>query len=270
MPILEKFVGNTNKPDLSKWTDLVKRQQSEKKQSIRVGMVAKYLDNEDTYISVLEALKAAAWCEHVALDIVWINAETASERDFYAVDGILVPGGFGSRGIEGKVAAARYALDHNVPYLGICLGLQVAVIAAARKAGLEKANSSEFDPEAHENVVYIMEGQAGKESTGGTLRLGDYTAHLEPSSLAHRTYGEQDVTERHRHRYEVNQHFREAIERGGLAFSGLSPDGKLVEYVEAVDSDYFIATQAHPEFRSRPTRAHPLFVGFVAAIIAKL
>jgi CTP synthase len=216
---------------------------------------------------VLEALKAAAWREHVDLNIVWINAETANEQDFSTVDGILVPGGFGLRGIEGKIASARYALEHNVPYLGICLGLQVAVIAAARKAGLEKANSTEFDPETRDNVVYIMEGQAGKESTGGTLRLGDYTAHLEPSSLAHQVYGEQDVTERHRHRYEVNQHFREAIERGGLKFSGMSPDGKLVEYVEAPASDYFIATQAHPEFRSRPTRAHPLFVGFVEAII---
>lgn len=270
MPILEKFVGNTNKPDLSKWTDLVKRQQSVKAKSIRVGLIAKYLDNEDTYISILEALKAAAWRENVNLDIVWINAETANEQDFSAVDGILVPGGFGVRGIEGKIAAARYALDEKVPYLGICLGLQVAVIAAARKAGLMDANSTEFDANTRDNVVYIMEGQAGKESTGGTLRLGDYTAHLEPSSLAHRTYGEQNVTERHRHRYEVNQHFREVIERGGLTFSGMSPDGKLVEYIEASDNDYFIATQAHPEFRSRPTRPHPLFVGFIAACLARV
>ena len=264
MPILNKFVGNTNKPDLGKWTDLVTKQLAPKEKVVTIGMVAKYLDNEDTYISVLEALKAAGWRKGVDLVIKWINAETATSEDFASVDGILVPGGFGTRGIEGKVAAARYALDHNVPYLGICLGLQVAVIAAARKAGLEDANSSEFDSETPNNVVYIMDGQQGKESTGGTLRLGDYTAHLAADSLAHRLYGEQDVTERHRHRYEVNQHFREAIERGGLKLSGFSPDGKLVEYIEA-DTDFFIATQAHPEFKSRPTRPHPLFLGLIDA-----
>ena len=264
MPILNKFVGNTSKPDLSKWTDLVARQQGKKDKAVTIGMVAKYLDNEDTYISVLEALKAAAWRKGVNLVIKWINAETVTDNDFVGIDGILVPGGFGKRGIEGKVAAARYALDHNVPYLGICLGLQVGVIAAARKAGLEDANSSEFNPETSHPVVYIMDGQAGKESTGGTLRLGDYTAHLSVDSLAHRLYGEQDVTERHRHRYEVNQKYREAIERGGLMISGLSPDGKLVEYVEG-QGGFFIATQAHPEFRSRPTRPHPLFLGLIEA-----
>jgi CTP synthase len=229
--------------------------------------VAKYLDNEDTYISVLEALKAAAWRNSVDLTITWINAETANEQDFASVDGILVPGGFGVRGIEGKVAAARYALDHTVPYLGICLGLQVAVIAAARKAGLADANSSEFDQSTPHDVVYIMEGQTGKESTGGTLRLGDYPAHLAPGSLAHTLYGEQDITERHRHRYEVNQHFREAIEAGGLKISGTSPDGKLVEFIESNNEGFFIATQAHPEFKSRPTRPHPLFDGFISALI---
>lgn len=266
-PILEKFSGYHNKPDLSKWTDLVKRQQADKSKTVTIGLVAKYLDNEDTYISVLEALKAAAWHEGVGLNTKWINAETANENDFKQVDALLVPGGFGSRGIEGKVAAARYALDHNVPYLGICLGLQVAVIAAARKAGLEGANSTEFDTTTPHDVVYIMEGQQGKESTGGTLRLGDYPAHLDIDSLAYKLYQAQDIVERHRHRYEVNQHFREAIERGGLRISGMSPDKKLVEYVEAPACDYFIATQAHPEFRSRPTRAHPLFVGLIQSAL---
>jgi CTP synthase len=267
MPILNKFITNTNKPDLSKWTDLVQKQRAPKKTKATIGLVAKYLDNEDTYISVLEALKAAAWRNSVDLTITWINAETANEQDFASVDGILVPGGFGVRGIEGKVAAARYALDHTVPYLGICLGLQVAVIAAARKAGLADANSSEFDQSTPHDVVYIMEGQTGKESTGGTLRLGDYPAHLAPGSLAHTLYGEQDITERHRHRYEVNQHFREAIEAGGLKISGTSPDGKLVEFIESNNEGFFIATQAHPEFKSRPTRPHPLFDGFISALI---
>jgi CTP synthase len=265
MPILDKFTANYNRPDLSKWSDLVTRQKAQKSKKVTIGMVAKYLDNEDTYISVLEALKSAAWREDAELTVKWINAEIASEQDFAAVDGLLVPGGFGSRGIEGKIAAARYALDHNVPYLGICLGLQVAVIAAARKAGLEHANSTEFVPDANDDVVYIIDGQQGKESTGGTLRLGDYPAHLSIDSLAYKLYGEQDIVERHRHRYEVNQHFREAITRGGLIFSGMSPDCKLVEYVEAPDNNYFIATQAHPEFRSRPTRAHPLFAGLIHA-----
>ena len=264
-PILEKFTGNHNKPDLSKWHDLVKRQQAPKEQTITVGLIAKYMDNEDTYISVLEALKAAAWSEGVGLRIEWISAEEVNEEALSAVDAILVPGGFGVRGVEGKIAAANYALSHNKPYLGICLGLQVAVIAAARKAGLEGANSTEFDENTSHPVVYIMEGQEGKESTGGTLRLGDYPAHLAANSLAHTVYGEQGIVERHRHRYEVNQKYREAIERGGLVISGASPDGKLVEFVEASDHPYFIATQAHPEFRSRPTRPHPLFLSLIRA-----
>ena len=264
-PILEKFTGNHNRPDLSKWSDLVARQKSTKSHAVTIGLVAKYMDNEDTYISVVEALKAAAWRQDVELHVRWLNAEQATDDDFAAVDGLLVPGGFGSRGVEGKIAAARYALDHQKPYLGICLGLQVAVVAAARKAGLDGANSTEFDSATAHNVVYIMEGQEGKESTGGTLRLGDYPAHLDIDSLAMRLYGAQDIVERHRHRYEVNQKYREAIERGGLAISGTSPDGKLVEFVEVADHPYFIATQAHPEFRSRPTRPHPLFMGLIEA-----
>ena len=264
-PILEKFTGSHNKPDLGKWHDLVKRQMAKKDHKVTVGMVAKYLDNEDTYLSVIEALKSASWREGVDLTIRWINAETANEKDFSRVDALVVPGGFGSRGVEGKIAAARFALDHHVPYLGLCLGLQVAVIAAARRAGLEDANSTEFAPDTTHDVVYIMEGQQGKESTGGTLRLGDYPAHLEIDSLAYKLYEQQDIVERHRHRYEVNQRFREAIEKGGLHISGTSPDGKLVEYVEAPGPSYFIATQAHPEFRSRPTRPHPLFIGLIHA-----
>ena len=263
--VLNKLTGETLKPDLRVWEALVARQKAKPRRKVRIGIVAKYLDNEDTYISVLEALKSAAWSEDLGLEVVWIDAETANEADFDAVDGLLVPGGFGTRGIEGKIAAANYALKSQKPYLGICLGLQVAVVAAARRGGVKDATSSEFDAEAKHPVVYIMEGQSGLESTGGTLRLGDYPAVLRSDSVAAQTYGATEVTERHRHRYEVNQAYREQIEAGGLTISGTSPDGKLVEYVEATNHPYFVATQAHPEFRSRPMRAHPLFVGLLKA-----
>ena len=265
LPLLERFTGNQKAPDLHAWQDLVTRQTAEKERTVTIGLVAKYLDNEDTYISVLEALKAAAWSEGMGLKVQWINAETANEEDFAAVDGLLVPGGFGSRGVEGKIAAADFALTHNKPYLGICLGLQVAVIAAARRSGLGEANSTEFNPGTQHDVVYIMDGQQGKESTGGTLRLGDYPANLRAGSLAEQLYAASDITERHRHRYEVNQAYTEAIENGGLTISGTSPDGKLVEFVEGKQGGLFIATQAHPEFRSRPMRAHPLFLGLIRA-----
>lgn len=263
--VLMRFTGSRRKPDLTKWSRLVKAQQRKPEKTVKIGMVAKYLDNEDTYLSVLEALRAAAWSEKVGLDIVWINAEQANQEDFDSVDGILVPGGFGARGIEGKIAAASYALENNTPYLGLCLGLQTAVIAAARRAGLTKANSTEFDPSTKQNVVYIMNGQQGKESTGGTLRLGDYPANLKSNSKVAKAYGTKKVVERHRHRYEVNQAFINDIEAGGLIVSGKSPDGKLVEYVESKGDGYFVATQAHPEFRSRPNRPHPLFVGLIRA-----
>ena len=267
--VLERFTGNTKKADLSKWRKLADAQEAVYDKKVRIGMVAKYLDNEDTYISVLEALKAAAWQEKVELDLVWINAEECDTADFEKMDGLLVPGGFGGRGIEGKIKAATYALENRKPYLGLCLGLQIAVIAAARKSGLKDANSTEFDPKTKHDVVYIMEGQAGKESTGGTLRLGDYTAELTPGSQAAIAYGATEIVERHRHRYEVNQAYLKDIEKGGLAISGLSPDGKLVEYVEAPSSPYFVATQAHPEFKSRPFRPHPLFVGLIKAAVKK-
>ena len=263
--VLERFTGNTKKPDLTKWRQLAEAQETRFPQTVKIGMVAKYLDNEDTYISVLEALKAAAWHEEVNLDLKWIDAEDVSNDDLEKLDGVLVPGGFGGRGVEGKVKAATYALEHKKPYLGLCLGLQVAVIASARRAGLTDANSTEFDPKTKHNVVYIMEGQQGKESTGGTLRLGDYDAVLTKGSKVAQAYGTTETVERHRHRYEVNQKFIKAIDAGGLKITGTSPDGKLVEYVEAKSHPYFVATQAHPEFKSRPSRPHPLFVGLMKA-----
>ena len=260
---LERFIDHGD-PDMTIWEDLVKRIEANPRKEVKIGLVAKYIDNTDTYLSVTEALKAAAWKVGVKLKIVWINAEEATETDFEAVDGIVVPGGFGVRGVEGKISAATYCLEHDKPYLGLCLGMQTAVIAAARRGGLAKANSEEF-AETDENVVYIMEGQKGKESTGGTMRLGDYPAKLVAGSKIADIYGAAKVIERHRHRYEVNQKFLKEIEKGGLVVAGTSPDGKLVEFVEAPDCKYFVATQAHPEFRSRPYRAHPLFEGLIKA-----
>lgn len=261
--VLAKFTGNTNQPDLRAWRALVERQQDTEVPRVRIGLVAKYLQNDDTYISVTEALKAAAWAEGLGLELQWINAETATDDDFAGVDGILVPGGFGARGIDGKIAAAEYAYEHNVPYLGICLGLQTAVIAAARRGGLADANSSEVDLTTPHPVVYIMSGQEGQESTGGTLRLGDYDAVLSVDSKVAELYETTDVTERHRHRYEVNNEFREQIEAGGVKIVGTSPGGTLVEFIEAANRDFYVATQAHPEFRSRPHRPHPLFCGLL-------
>ena len=268
MTILDKFTGNFTQPNLAKWQALTQLQSKKPTDIVTVGLVAKYMENKDTYLSVTEALKSAAWYENVGLHIKWLNAETVTERDFETVDALLVPGGFGPRGIEGKIAAAQYALERDVPYLGICLGLQTAVIAAARRAGLNDANSTEFDDATTHDVVYIMPGQEGKESTGGTLRLGNYPAVFTPGSLASKVYQSDHTEERHRHRYEVNQQFLDEIARGGVAVSGLSPDGRLVEFVEAPNCRYFVATQAHPEFRSRPMRPHPLFAGLIRAAVS--
>lgn len=261
---LSEFTGVSTKPKLAAWRKLVQRDTTGYGRTVTIGLVAKYMDNTDTYLSVIEALKSAAWSENCEVAIKWIDAEKATDADFAAVDGLLVPGGFGGRGIEGKVAAASYALEHDKPYLGICLGLQVAVIAAARRGGLQHANSTEFE-QTPENVVYIMPGQQGKESTGGTLRLGDYPAKLRKGSIVAGVYGTQKVVERHRHRYEVNQKYLAQVEKGGIVVSGTSPDGKLVEFIEAPACHYFVGTQAHPEFKSRPMRAHPLFKGLIAA-----
>ena len=297
LTILNDFVNDDSEPDLSRWEDFSKRRAKKYDETVKVGLVAKYVGNEDTYICVTESLKAAAAWNEVNLEIEWINAEKLAEKDekalkaLKAVDGIVVPGGFGARGAEGKIAAATFALEEDKPYLGLCLGLQMACVAAARRAGLEEANSEEFDQKTQENVVYIMDDQKGKESTGGTMRLGDYVATLKAKTKTAEIYrraiddlksgkvaGSKDwwgtyhkdgavkTTERHRHRYEVNQKFLADIEKGGLIVSGTSPDGKLVEFVEAPDKKFFIATQAHPEFKSRPITVHPLFTEFVKSL----
>ena len=268
LEILNRFVGDESEPDMSKWKEFSRLRGREWAKTVKVGLVAKYVGNEDTYICVTEALKAAAAWNKVNLEIVWINAEEVTEKELAEVDGLLVPGGFGSRGVEGKIKAAEYALETGKPYLGLCLGMQVACMAAARKGGVKGANSEEFGASEKDgnNVIYIMEGQEGKESTGGTMRLGDYPAKLMKGSRAEGIYGERNVVERHRHRYEVNQKFLPEIEKGGLLVSGTSPDGKLVEFVEAPDRKFFVATQAHPEFKSRPLNVHPLFLEFVRSL----
>ncbi len=266
LSILNDFVGNNKAPDMSAWEKLAEKRAKKDKKEVTVGLVAKYVDNDDTYMSVTEALKAAAFENAVSLKIKWINAEEATAEDFASVDGLLVPGGFGTRGIDGKIAAADFALENDKPYLGLCLGLQMAVVAAARRGGLKRASTEEVDTETSENVVYIMEGQKGKESTGGTMRLGDYPAKLVKGSKTADIYGTTDVVERHRHRYEVNQKFLPEIEKGGIVVSGTSPDGKLVEFIESPTAKFFVATQAHPEFKSRPTRPHPLFLNFIKAL----
>lgn len=272
LEILNKFVGTDNEPDMARWQEFSRLRGKKWAKTVRVGLVAKYVGNEDTYICVTEALKAAAAWNKVNLDLVWVNAEELekgnAEKLLKDLDGIVVPGGFGARGVEGKVRAAEYALETGKPYLGLCLGLQVACMAAARKGGVKGANSEEFgaDEKAGNNVIYIMEGQKGKESTGGTMRLGDYPAKLVKGSKVEGVYGAGDVVERHRHRYEVNQKFLPEIEKGGLVVSGTSPDGKLVEFVESPKCKFFVATQAHPEFRSRPLNVHPLFLEFVRSL----
>lgn len=266
--VLNRFGMQADTANMKQWHDIVLAATTKRDHTVKVGIVAKYLDNEDTYFSVIESLKFAAWNQEVNLEYYWVDAE-ALEKDgtesLDQYDAILVPGGFGSRGVEGKIAAAAYAMEHNKPYLGICLGLQVAAIAGARASGLHDANTTEVNAETPDPVIYIMEGQEGKESTGGTMRLGDYTCVITEGSLAEKVYGSREIVERHRHRYEVNQKYRDQLEQAGLRITGLSPDGRLVEMIERPENDYFIATQAHPEFRSRPNRAHPLFDSFLAA-----
>jgi len=264
------------KPDFTAWRELVTRAITPSDQRVKVGVVAKYMDNQDTYMSVFEALRAAAWQHGVNVDIAWIDAEGLEGKSddevtavLKAVDGIVVPGGFGPRGTEGKIRAAQYALAQKRPYLGLCLGLQMAVIAAARNSGFTTANSAEFDPNPTHQVVNTMEGQQGKESTGGTLRLGDYPCVLTPGSKAAALYGEGEIIERHRHRYECNNDYRDEYEKWGIRVSGTSPDGRLVEMIEAIDHPFLVASQFHPEFKSRPNRPHPMFSGFIASLLEK-
>jgi CTP synthase len=258
------------KPDLKAWRDVVSKATTAHKHKVTVGLVAKYMDNTDTYMSVFEALKSAAFWNDVDLKIKWIDAEKLKtqkevEKVLSTVSGIVVPGGFGTRGLEGKIKAAQYSLEHKVPYLGLCLGLQMAVIAAARSAGLKDATSTELKPRGKDLVIDTMNDQKGKENTGGTMRLGDYPCEIEKGSLAAKLYATTKITERHRHRYECNNAYRTKYKSWGIKAVGTSPDGKLVEMIEGIDHPFFLASQFHPEFRSRPNRQHPMFAGFIQA-----
>ncbi|MDR2132334.1 MAG: CTP synthase [Clostridiales Family XIII bacterium] len=254
-------------PDLSDWKDMLKRIAS-RERSVRIGLVGKYVKLHDAYFSVAQALSHAGYETGAKVEIVWIEAEDITETTVAPAlsdcSGILVPGGFGERGIEGKIRAAKYARENNVPYLGICLGMQIAVIEFARNVlGLEAAHSSEFDGESPDQIIGLMADQHGNIPKGGTMRLGAYPCEVLAGSALHRAYGKELIYERHRHRYEFNNDYREAVTKAGMTICGLSPDGRLVEAVELAANDFFVGVQYHPEFKSRPNRAHPLFRAFV-------
>jgi CTP synthase len=258
-------------PDLAGWRSLVERIKRDKPE-LEIALVGKYIELPDAYLSVTEALKHAGWANEVDVHIRWVDSEALTKENLHATlegaAGIVVPGGFGHRGIEGKVLAAHFARDHKVPYLGLCLGLQCAVIEFAREVvGSKDVNSTEFDMFTSNPVIDFMPDQRELEDKGGTMRLGLYPAKLTPGSKAAAAYGQEVIYERHRHRFEVNNQYRAALEGAGMILSGQSPDGRLVEIVELRDHPWFVASQFHPEFKSRPERPHPLFDGFVKAAL---
>jgi len=260
-------------PDLTAWEQLVERVDTSNR-PVRIGLIGKYVDLPDAYLSVVEALKHGGFHHGARVEIDWIQAEEVegllAEGRLRDLDGIVIPGGFGERGIEGKIAAAGYAREHGVPCLGLCLGMQVMTIDIARNvAGLHGAHSSEFDVATPHPVIDLMESQRDVVDMGGTMRLGAYWAVLKPGTKVAAIYGEQIVSERHRHRYEFNPRYRRRLEEAGLVCSGESRDGRLVEFVELADHPFWIGTQAHPEFKSRPDRPAPLFRAFVGAALAR-
>ena len=259
-------------PDLAEWSDMVARIKS-REHTVKIGLVGKYVQLHDAYLSVAEALRHAGYALGADVDIQWIDSETLNEGNYHEilsqVDGIIVPGGFGGRGIDGMILAARYAREHRVPYFGICLGMQIATIEFARDvAGIADAHSSEFDEQCKHKVIDFMPGQSDDIDKGGTLRLGAYPCRIQPGTTMARCYGTLEISERHRHRYEFNNEFRDVLTGAGLTLSGLSPDGRLVETVELTEHPFFVGVQYHPEFKSRPNKAHPLFRGFIAASLA--
>lgn len=258
-------------PDLTEWEQLIETIKGSTKETT-IALVGKYVKLHDAYLSVAEALYHAGYANGAKVQIKWIDSETITEKNVKEVlegcDGILIPGGFGNRGVEGKVITANYARVHNVPYLGICLGMQIAVMEYARNVlGYEGATSSEFDAEAKYPVIDLMEDQYERHAKGGTMRLGAYPCKIQEGSMMARAYEETMISERHRHRYEFNNTYREQLEEAGLSITGTSPDGYLVEAVEYTENDFYVAVQFHPEFKSRPNKAHPLFRAFIAASI---
>jgi CTP synthase len=275
---LDKFVCeylklDCKEADMTEWKALVNKVKNLSGKA-KIGLVGKYVALQDAYLSVAESLRHAGYAFDADIEIKWINAEEVTEENvndlLNDVDGVLVPGGFGDRGIEGKISAIKYARENKVPFLGICLGMQLASIEYARNVlGLEGANSAELNPETKYPVIDLLPEQKDIEDLGGTLRLGLYPCKLTPGSIAFEAYQEQVVYERHRHRYEFNNEYRDQMENAGFKFSGTSPDGRLVEIIEIEDHPYFIASQFHPEFVSRPTRPQPLFREFIKASLKK-
>ncbi len=267
--VLRELHIEAPEPNLSDWLemlDMIKKRSGE----VNIGLVGKYIQLHDAYLSVAEALRHAGFALGSYVNISWIDSETLTEATYEEklshVDGIIVPGGFGNRGIEGMVLAAKYARENNVPYFGICLGMQIAVMEYARNvAGIPDANSGEFDELCKNKVIDFMPGQSVDIDKGGTLRLGSYPCVIQKGTTMERCYGEELIHERHRHRYEFNNEYREVLTSHGLTLSGLSPDGRLVETVELTERPFFVGVQYHPEFKSRPNKAHPLFKGFVEA-----
>ncbi|MCI6254399.1 CTP synthase [Eubacterium coprostanoligenes] len=269
--VLRKLGIDAPNQDLSDWEDMLFALRNPK-QTVKIAMVGKYVELHDSYISVNEALKHGGIATRSAVDIDWIDSESLEangvdlDEVFKGVDGILVPGGFGSRGIEGKILACNYARTHNIPYLGICLGMQIAIIEFARNVlGFDGANSAEIDSETRYPVIDFLPEKKNLTDLGGTLRLGKYPCVLNPESKSYELYGADEIWERHRHRYEVNNKFRDALLSHGMIFAGTSPNNHIVEMIEIPEHPWFVACQFHPEFKSRPNKPHPLFRGFVTA-----
>lgn len=260
-------------PDLKDWEEMVNKCKHLDKK-VKVALVGKYISLHDAYISVVESLKHAGIAHGASVEIKWVDSEKVTPENsaeiFSDVTGILVPGGFGDRGIDGKIEAIHYARENNIPFLGLCLGMQLSIVEFARNVlGYTDAHSVELDPSTTHPVIHLMPEQDGVEDIGGTLRLGSYPCVLDKTSKAYELYGTETIHERHRHRYEVNNDYRNALVENGMKLSGISPDGRIVEMIELPDHPWFIGTQAHPELKSRPNRPHPLFYGFIKAALDK-
>ncbi|MFW5894691.1 MAG: CTP synthase [Bacillota bacterium] len=268
--VLEHFSLAAPKPDMAEWNDLIQRIRK-LKHTVTIGLIGKYIGLKDAYISVVEAIKHAGYALNSKVDIRLIDSEDLEKTDFSdmaSLDGVVVPGGFGKRGTEGKIRAIRLARENKIPFLGLCYGMQLATIEFARNVcGLEQASSTEIDPDTEVPLFALLKDQKADMDLGGTLRLGAYPCHLEKGSLASSLYKKDDVQERHRHRYEFNNVYQDALRQKGMVFSGIYPAQGLVEIVELSDHPYFIGSQFHPEFKSRPERAHPLFKGLIQAAL---
>ena len=272
--VLEKLNMSYVPANMEEWANMVNKIKNPQKK-LKIAVVGKYVELPDAYISVTEALHHAGIVNDTAVKIHWVNSEKIEaagvdlDEEFAGCKGILVPGGFGDRGVEGKIMAIQYAREHKIPFLGLCLGMQCAVIEFARHVcGLSDAHSSEFSSETKHPVIDLMESQVDVEDKGGTMRLGAYPCKLKPGTKTYAAYGAEMISERHRHRYEFNNKFRQQIADAGMTIAGTLPDDSLVEIVEVVDHPWFVASQFHPELKSRPNHPHPLFKGFVEAALA--